>query len=199
MSGAKNGEAYLSRTAATRKPARPDWSASEKAEAFEAVLDAMAEGRTLDEAVKGLARPCTAGAMRRWIAEDEGWTQRYQRAKRLLAQALAEEAIQIARDSTSSTTAIDRVLIDTLKWAAAKANPAEYGDRQTVEHQGAQELAIRIVEEDVPVRNAGALNTQTAVTGATTARIRAVEGALISAVQTSGTAVLKAPTAGDEA
>ena len=190
MSGAKTEGVYLSRTTVA-KPARPTWSAEEKAEAVDAIFEAMAEGRTLEQAVRDLARPCTAGAMRRWIAEDEGWTQRYQRAKRLLAQALAEEAIQIARDSTSSTTAVDRVLIDTLKWAAAKANPAEYGERQTVEHQGAQELAIRIVEEEAPVRNADAMRngtTVTAVQNATMAQIRAVETAVLSATTTSGSA-----------
>jgi len=171
---------YLSRV----KAARPEWSAEEKAAAFDAVLDAMAEGQTLEQAVRTLPRLCTAGAMRRWIAENEAWTAQYGRAKRLLAQALAEEAIQIARDSTQSTTAIDRVLIDTLKWAAAKANPQEFGDRQTVEHQGAQELAIKIVEDDVPVRNKEALKASTA------AQIRAVENALVSAVQTSGVALL---------
>lgn len=161
--------------------ARPVWSVAEKAEAFAAVLEAMAEGRTLDEAVKALPRPCTAGAMRRWIAEEEGWAGQYQQAKRLLAQAWAEEAVQIARDSTVSSTAVDRVLIDTLKWAAAKANPAEYGERQTVEHQGAQTLSVKIVEDDVPVRNVAA--------------IRAVEQAVIAPVTTS-VPMLIAPTEG---
>ena len=71
----------------------------------------------------------------------------------LMGQAFAEEALHIARESTTSTTALDRVLIDTLKWAAAKANPSEYGEKQTVEHQGAQTLQVRIVEDDAPLRN----------------------------------------------
>jgi hypothetical protein len=52
---------------------------------------------------------------------------------------------------------MDRVLIETLKWAAAKANPVEYGEKQTVEHQGAQTLSVKIVEDDAPVRNQKAL------------------------------------------
>ncbi len=156
----KNTGDYMSRA---KKPSRPEWSADEREAAFEAVLDAMAEGTTLEEAVKALERPVTAGAMRKWIAADEGWVARYTRAKRLLAQAWAEEAVRIARDSTTSSTAIDRVLIDTLKWAAAKANPAEYGERQTVEHQGAQTLSVKIVEDDMPVRNADALAVVRAV------------------------------------
>lgn len=145
------------------KPARL-WSPEERLEAFEAVLDAMAEGETLEQGVKGLqarlGRSCTAGTLRRWIADDEAWAARYHRARRVLAQALADEAIQIARDSTSYSTATDRVLIDTLKWAAAKANPAEYGERQTVEHQGAQTLQVRVVEESPAVRNPEAMQGQ---------------------------------------
>jgi hypothetical protein len=45
------------------------------------------------------------------------------------------------------------LLVDTLKWAASKASPTEFGDKQLVEHQGAQEITVRVVEEDVPVRN----------------------------------------------
>jgi hypothetical protein len=51
------------------------------------------------------------------------------------------------------------VLIETLKWAAAKANPVEYGEKQTVEHQGSQTLSVKIVEDDAPVRNVMALNS----------------------------------------
>lgn len=123
----------------------------------EAVFAGMAEGRTLQEVVQGEAKArgvaLTPGAVRNWIAANEAWFGRYQKAKVLLGQALAEEALQVARDSSTSTTAIDRVLIDTLKWKAAKANPAEYGERQTVEHQGAQTLQVKVVEETFPERN----------------------------------------------
>jgi hypothetical protein len=79
--------------------------------------------------------------------------------KTMLGQAFAEEAILVARESTSSTTATDRVLIETLKWAASKANPAEYGEKQTVEHQGTQTLQVKVVEDDAPVRNEKALQS----------------------------------------
>ena len=75
----------------------------------------------------------------------------------LLGAAFAEEAIRVARESTSQTTAMDRVLIDTLKWAAAKAAPVEYGEKQVVEHQGQQTLQVKVLEEDAPVRNVKAL------------------------------------------
>lgn len=133
-----------------------------QAEVVEAVLDGMAEGHTLQETVKRVAKArgeaLTPGAVRRWIVAEEAWFLRYQRTKTLLGQAFAEEAILVARESTSSTTAMDRVLIETLKWAAAKANPVEYGEKQTIEHQGAQTLSVKIVEDDAPVRNVMALN-----------------------------------------
>ena len=134
-----------------------------RTEIVEAVLDGMAEGHTLQETVKKVARlrgeTITPGAVRRWIVAEEAWFTRYQRTKALLGQAFAEEAILVARESTSSTTAMDRVLIETLKWAAAKANPVEYGEKQTVEHQGTQTLQVKVVEDDAPVRNEKALQS----------------------------------------
>lgn len=134
-----------------------------RTEIVEAVLDGMAEGHTLQETVKKVARlrgeTITPGAVRRWIVAEEAWFTRYQRTKALLGQAFAEEAILVARESTSSTTAMDRVLIETLKWAAAKANPLEYGEKQTVEHQGTQTLQVKVVEDDAPVRNEKALQS----------------------------------------
>ncbi len=146
----------------------------------EAVLDGMAEGHTLQETVKRVARlrgmdeALTPGAVRRWIVAEEAWFLRYQRTKTLLGQAFAEEAILVARESTSSTTAMDRVLIETLKWAAAKANPVEYGEKQTVEHQGTQTLQVKVVEDDAPVRNTKAL--QSAMVASTLAVSAGVRG-----------------------
>ena len=70
---------------------------------------------------------------------------------------MAEEAIRVARESTTQTTAMDRVLIETLKWAASKSAPAEYGEKQLVQHEGQQTLQVRVLEDEVPVRNIKAL------------------------------------------
>lgn len=138
------------------------WTPELKTEVVEGVLERMAEGKTVQESVERVWRgwayteqlrcpaKLTPGMVRVWIAEDEGWWRRYQRMKTMMGQAMAEEAIRVARESTSQTTATDRVLIETLKWAASKANPAEYGEKQTVEHQGSQQLQVKIVEEGAP-------------------------------------------------
>jgi len=145
------------------------WTREEREEVLGLVLDGMAEGVTLQETVEREQRRLSAreperypgkltpGLVRGWLWLDEEWFRRYQRAKALLGQAYADEAVVTARESTSSTTAMDRVRIETLKWAAAKANPVEFGEKQTVEHQGAQTLQVRIVEEEGTVRNVQAL------------------------------------------
>jgi hypothetical protein len=169
-----------------KRSKRGEWEEEERVAVVERVLEGMAEGHTLSETVKAvssaLGEPLTAGLVRRWIVAEEAWFQRYQRTKTMLGQAFAEEAILVARESTSSTTAMDRVLIETLKWAAAKANPVEYGEKQTVEHQGAQTLSVKIVEDDAPVRNVMALNA-------------AGKDALVSAV-VSGPAFFALPSGG---
>ena len=132
-------------------------------EIVEIVLNQMAEGKMLSDTVQRLARAgekhLTPGMVRQWVVRDEETFKRYQRMKPMLGQALAEEAILVARESTSSTTAMDRVLIETLKWAASKVNPAEYGEKQTVEQQGTQTLQVKVVEDDAPVRNTKALQS----------------------------------------
>lgn len=142
----------------SKAQSKPPVGEAEKAEMVEAVLIAMADGETVKDAVKRMALPVSDGTVRRWILERTEWADAYQRAKKLMASAMAEEALRVARDSTSYSSAADRVLIETLKWAAGKANPAEYGERQTVEHQGAQTLQVKIVEDDVPVKNVMALS-----------------------------------------
>lgn len=158
-------EWYLSKQEAPVKT-RTEWSDEEKAEVVERVLAEMAEGKTLTETTfkigKALGRSLSHGMVRRWIVANEDYFQRYEKTKSMLGQAFAEEAIKVARESTTATTAMDRVLIDTLKWAAAKANPREYGEKQTVEHQGAPTLQVKIVEDDIPVRNPRAVGNAVA-------------------------------------
>lgn len=120
----------------------------DRAAVMEAVLEAMARGETVDQAAKG--QGCASGTVRQWFAQEETWRTRYREARLLQGQAMAEEAVRIAREATNYSSAADRLLIETLKWAASKANPAEYGEKQTVEHQGSQQLQVKIVEEGAP-------------------------------------------------
>jgi hypothetical protein len=137
---------------ATKRRAEGEGAPSaERAAIIEQVLDGMTNGKTVAEVARSLK--LAPGTVRRWLTEDEDTYRQYLRVRPMLGAAFAEEAIRVARESTSQTTAMDRVLIETLKWAAAKAAPMEYGEKQTVEHQGAQTIQVKVVEEDRPIRN----------------------------------------------
>ena len=143
---------------------------SERGAVVEAVLVAMSEGETLSEASADAG--VRASLVRRWIASEPAWMGAYQNAKRLQAQAWAEEAIQVARESSNQSATKDRLLVDTLKWAAAKASPGEFGDKQVVEHQGEQRLTVRVVEEGgSETRRLGAIGVQNAVDGVVSAMV----------------------------
>lgn len=166
---------------------------SERGAVVEAVLVAMAEGRTLADAVRQWAKAAgvsvTPGQVRMWIARDAGWLAQYQAMKPVLGVALAEEALRVAREATRNSSAEDRLLIDTLRWAASKLAPLEFGERQVVEHQGAQELVVRVVETDGLERGEKAAGSPLE---AETAVIRGVEGA-VEAVVVSGALAASLP------
>lgn len=118
---------------------------AEKVSVMEACLLAMADGQTLGEwcGSHGFA----PNTVRYWFAADETWRQRYFAARAMQGQAFADEAIRVARASTNQSSACDRILIDTLKWAASKAHPMEFGERQMLEHRSKNRLEIMVVEE----------------------------------------------------
>jgi hypothetical protein len=137
------------------------WTQAERTAILGQVFEGMTNGHTVADTCRRLK--LNPGTVRQWIAKEPDWTAEYQRCRPLLGAALAEEAIRVARESTTQTTAMDRVLIETLKWAAAKSAPAEYGEKQLVQHEGQQTLQVKVIEDEVPVRNVQALR-QAAVT-----------------------------------
>ena len=134
---------------------KDETSPEERRAILEQVLEGMTNGKTVADTARLLKIP--AGRIRTWLARDPEIYAEYQRVRPMLGAAFAEEAIRVARESTSQTTAMDRVLIDTLKWAAAKSAPTEYGEKQTVQHEGQQTLQVKVIEDEVPVRNVKAL------------------------------------------
>jgi len=136
---------------------RKEQPASEvsREEVYEAVFDGMANGKTVADVARELG--LKPGTVRKWLGEDEQVYQRYVRMRPLLGAAFAEEAVFVARNTTNMASAADRLLVETLKWAAAKSAPLEYGEKQTVEHQGQQTLQVKVIEEERPVKNVQAL------------------------------------------
>ena len=67
--------------------------------------------------------------MRRWQSEHGPFRDRYAVASDQQADALAEEAIRIARNADADTVTVCRLQIDTIKWLAAKIAPTRYGEK----------------------------------------------------------------------
>lgn len=145
----------------TKSPERKSvvgMSQEQRTAVMELTLEGMVSGKTLQDVVQGLGYD--PSIIRRWLADDGEWALQYRKARLLQGQAMAEEAVRVARETSRSSNTEDKLLIETLKWAASKANPQEYGEKQTVEHQGAQTLSVKIVEDDAPVRNMAAMSVE---------------------------------------
>lgn len=121
--------------------------ADERAAMVELVLSEMAGGRTLEESLHDY-HGVDAGSVRQWIAADEDMYYTYLRSRMLMAQALAEEALQVARASDGRNIAGDRLRVDVCQWAAVKMSPKEFGDKQQVETNENKRLEIVMRSDD---------------------------------------------------
>lgn len=123
-----------------------NYTQDEKSAVIEDVFNGMADGRVMSETLEPYG--LNAGTVRRWIASDEYWFYEYRKARLLMAQALAEEALQISRLTDNRTVTRDKLQIDTLQWAAIRMNPAEFGDKQQIQTDSKQTVEIRLIEEE---------------------------------------------------
>ncbi len=132
--------------AKTRKKGRP----SLYTEALAAKLcRRLAEGETLRAICRDKAMPDKATVLR-WLADktEVDFRDQYAHARDMQADALFDEALEIADDASGDWTvdkdgkkALDhehiqrsRLRVDTRKWAAGKMAPKRYGDK--IQHTG---------------------------------------------------------------
>lgn len=115
------------------------------------ICERIAAGESLVSICKDDAMPCYTTAQK-WLGTHESFAAKYARAREDQADVLADEMLDIARSpSADQVAAADkRLLIDALKWRAAKLRPRVYADRSTVEQQHSGEVAhtIRVVLTD---------------------------------------------------
>lgn len=88
-----------------------------------------------------------------WLEEDENLSKRYARAKEVMAEALADEILEIADDGTNDYMTItkgdmeynvenrevtnrSRLRVDARKWLLAKTLPKKYGDKIDITSDG---------------------------------------------------------------
>ena len=120
-----------------------------KTDAVEKVFRGMSSGKSLSKVCREHDLP--ADLVRRWIISNEDYAYQYRQARLLMAQALVDKALHLAENATNHTIGRDRLEIDTLRWVAARMNPAEFGDRQIVDGNQNTTLEIRVVEEEAPL------------------------------------------------
>ena len=111
--------------------------------AYLAVLDDVAEGDLIATACK--RQGVTRKGLWAWSKRTPENGDAYARARLGSAAALEEEILERARAVTPESYSADNVVIQTLKWAAAKRHPKEYGDKVEVQ----QDTTLRVVVERV--------------------------------------------------
>ena len=98
------------------------------------ILDQLAEGRTMRTICSGPGMP-SARTINRWVSEDiQGFADRYERARKLQADAIFDEALDISNEEFIDNVEVQaaRLKIDTRKWYIARVHPEKYGDRVEV-------------------------------------------------------------------
>lgn len=117
------------------------------------ICERIAEGESLRAICQTEEMPNRATVFR-WLEAHEAFRDQYTRARDMQADALADELIDIADDSSndwmdrqmkdggtdrvvdSETINRSRLRIDARKWIASKLKPKKYGDKLDLEHSG---------------------------------------------------------------
>lgn len=109
------------------------------------ICEELATGKSLRTVCKGKDMPSMQTVFS-WMRKNKDFLDQYARAKEESADALAEEMIDLADDSTLVITGEDRsdnarvsamkLRVDTRKWIASKLKPKKYGDKMDVTSDG---------------------------------------------------------------
>jgi hypothetical protein len=88
----------------------------------------LADGQLLGDICRPTRMP-SRDTVRRWQNENSPFRDRYAVSRDQQADALAEEAIHIARNADPDSVTVCRLQIDTIKWLIAKIAPRRYGEK----------------------------------------------------------------------
>lgn len=114
----------------------------EKKQLFDKIVKKVSNGQALRTAIK--EEKMSAETFYKWINEDEELAKQYARACESRADAIFEEILSIADDTSQDHTPFtgvnviqrDRVRIDARKWMLGKLMPKKYGDKLDIEQSG---------------------------------------------------------------
>jgi len=112
---------------------------------FNKILIEIENGRALRKILKDDENMPSTQTFYKWIDEDVEKSKQYARACEVRADAIFDDIIEIADDSSHDTIITDngeiinsefvarsRIRIDARKWIASKLNPKKYGDKLDV-------------------------------------------------------------------
>lgn len=143
---------------------------------FESILLRIEDG----EALRGILKtiPMSASTFYEWIEADKDKAKRYARACELRADAIFDEILEIADDSSQDSIKTDlgdgieterlnvefvqrsRLRVDTRKWIVAKLNPKKYGEKYEATHVFEKAIFTGI-NLDVPTDNSTSEDSST--------------------------------------
>lgn len=134
-------------------PVSTTYTPDERRTIMRQVCERIAAGALVTTAAKEVG--VAPSSIWEWAARDDALAKMYAQAKHDAADALADEALEVARGALGLDAAgvqAMRLRVDTLKWAAAKRRPKEYGDKVDVTSGGAAIVAavIALPAESVP-------------------------------------------------
>jgi hypothetical protein len=155
---AKPRKRKAAKPAEPAKMGRPELYTQELADT---ILDRMACGETLTQISNDAGMPHRS-TVRRWLARYPDFCTAYTRARELLADVYAEQAIEIADDASGDITTdakgkptVDwetvqrsRLRCDMRRWFAAKLAPRKYGEK--IAHVGPDNGPIEVTSPMLP-------------------------------------------------
>lgn len=124
-----------------------------------AICVRLAMGESLRSICKSKGMP-TEGSVRLWVIEDKhGFASRYQQARDIGIDCMADELLDISDESGRDTTtnkhgeevqnsewiSRSRLRVDTRKWYLSKIVPKKYGDRVEQHHTGDASAPVALV------------------------------------------------------
>jgi len=127
----------------------------------DSICSQLAEGDSMRTVCKPVDMP-NKSTLFRWIRTNEEFCNQYTRAKQESADALTDEMLDIADDSTndymmkqnengteyevlnSEHIQRSRLRIETRKWLSSKLKPKKYGDKIQQEHSGPDGSPIKV-------------------------------------------------------
>jgi hypothetical protein len=113
-------------------------------ELAEEICDRIAKGESIKQICADKESGWLPGesTVYRWLAENEGFRERYAHAREAQADGKFDQAWEIAHTATAENVQVARLQVDTIKWQAAKLAPKKYGDSLKVE--GAVGVTVNI-------------------------------------------------------